>query len=99
MKYVLLSADSLISVYSVPCAVADNLEEYCYEFCSKWLWKSPHAEKYRVGIGVCYCEHDFIEYLNTWIFPNNPSKLIETLDVYDISNVPEKYKHFESFNF
>ena len=100
MRSVLLSADGLLSVYSVPEIVADNLEEYCIEFCSKWIWSSPHAEKYRIGMGVCYDERDFIKYLNEWIFPDTPSKLVETLDnVWLSSEVPEKYKHCEWFNF
>ena len=64
MKYVLLSADNTPSVYLVPDIVADNLREYCIEFCGKWLWESPHAKEYRVGDGVCYNEQDFIKYLN-----------------------------------
>ena len=100
MKYVLLSADSVLSVYSVPEIVAENLSEYCWEFAGKWLWKSPHAKKYHIGMGVCYTEQDFIEYLNTWVYPDKPSLLIETLeDVYDMTSVPQKYKHCEWFNF
>lgn len=71
MKRILFSADSEISVFAVPDRVADHLEQYCLEFCSNWLHKSPDAEKYRVKtgdtIGVCYNEKDFIDYLNQYI--------------------------------
>ena len=108
MKYVLLSADNCPSVYSVPDIVADNLGTYCDEFCCQWLWESPHAAEYRVvepedpagWPAVCYCEKDFIKYLNEWIFPEQPSTLIETLDgVETNTDVPEKYKGCEWFNF
>ena len=36
MKSILLSADNEISVFSVPNEVADNLEQYCLEFCCNW---------------------------------------------------------------
>jgi len=99
MKNVLLSADNIPSVYLVPDCVADNLKKYCIEFC-KWLWKSPNAKKYHIGRGVCYNEKDFVEYLNKWIFPNEQSKLIETLEWFDSpSNIPEKYKGCQRFNF
>ena len=47
MKNVILSSEGDSIVYSVPDTVADNLRKYCIEFCDKWLWKSPNAEKYR----------------------------------------------------
>ena len=121
MKYVLLSHDFEPSVYLVPDIVADNLAKYFCEFADKWLWESPHAEEYRQKFreirrnnidingdtaGVCYGEHDFIKYLNTWVFPDNPSVFIETLTGvrgdWDLSPgrpLPEKYKNCEWFNF
>ena len=108
MKYVLLSADNSPSVYSVPDIVADNLREYCCEFCDKWLYESPHAEEYRTLFGVAYNEADFIKYLNKWVFPDNPSVYVETLDwsvIGDAINgrgklhLPEKYKDCKWFNF
>lgn len=63
MKNVLLSADNEIKLFSVPDEIADNLEQYCVEFCCNWLHKSPKAAKYRVKMGdrtgVCYSEEDF----------------------------------------
>ena len=108
MKYVLLSADSDPSVYSVPDAVADNLYEYCMEFCGKWLPESPDAAEYRSGGCLAYHEGDFIKYLNKWVFPDEPSVLVETLDWSVIGEaingrgaprLPEKYKGCEWFNF
>ena len=45
MKNVVISADGDRKVYSVPDIVADNLAQYCIEFCSKWIWKSSAAKK------------------------------------------------------
>lgn len=61
MKEEILSADGDRVVYLVPDAVAENLDEYCLEFCSDWLRNSPDAEGYRVGAGVSYTEADFID--------------------------------------
>jgi hypothetical protein len=99
MKIVLLSADNNPSVYTVPDCVADNLRGYCMEF-DNWLWQSPHAERFRTCKGVRYNEKDFIDYLNIWVFPEEQSKLIETLDRIDApSDIPERYKGCERFNF
>ena len=103
MRKVLLSADSEISVYSVPDAVAENLENYCLEFCCSWLHKSPDAAKYRVKKGnlvvVCYDERDFIHYLNQYVC-EEPSKLLVTLaGVYGEDVLPEEYVGLPYFNF
>lgn len=103
MKNVLLSADSEISVFSVPDAVADNLEKYCLEFCCHWLHESPYAAKFRVKmgslIGVCYSEKNFIEYLNQYICDER-SVLVEILaNVYNENDVPEEYIGLPHFNF
>ncbi len=45
MKHVILSADGDRKVYAVHDEVADHLEAYCLEFCTKWLLTSPHAKK------------------------------------------------------
>lgn len=96
MKYVLLSADNNPSVYLVPDMLADNLSEYCIDFCHTWLHESPHAKKYRFGGGVCYNEKDFVDYLNTWVFPEEQSKLIETLGwINTDKDIPSRYKGCE----
>ncbi len=100
MKEVILSADGDSVLYLVPDAVAENLEEYCLEFCSHWLQNSPDAEKYRVGIGVCYTESDFIEYLNTYIFPDCESKMIKNLGWAEMGEtLPDEYKDYPYYNF
>lgn len=100
MKNIVLSADGDRKVYCVPDIVADNLTKYCTEFCTKWLQKSPHAKKYRKCGGVCYNEEDFIEYLNTWVFPNEESVFVENLGWIDFqSKLPAPYTDCPEFNF
>ena len=52
MKNVILSADGDRMVWSVPDVVAANLEEYCMEFCCRWL-HNIRSEERRVGI-LCW---------------------------------------------
>ena len=100
MKKIILSADSDCVVYLVPDIVADNLSEYCIEFCDKWIWSSPDAKQFRKGSGVCYNETDFIDYLNRYIFPEEKSKLVENLGWTNLGkNIPPKYKDIPYFNF
>lgn len=100
MKNVVISADGDRIVYSVPDVVADNLSKYCIEFCTKWIRKSPHAKKYRIRGGVCYNEDDFIEYLNTYIFPDEKSVLVTNLGWIDFSSkLPAPYCNYPEFNF
>lgn len=75
MKTVILSADGDSIVYLVPDAVADNVEEYCLEFCTKWLRNSPYAAKYRQDGILCYTDRDFIDYLNAYVFPECELKI------------------------
>lgn len=100
MKEVILSADGDSVLYLVPDVVAENLEEFCLKFCSDWLWNSPAAERYRVGNAVCYTEADFIEYLNTYVFPDLVSKKIKNLGWTDLgANLPEEYRNLPHYNF
>lgn len=100
MKKVILSADGDSIVYLVPDDVADNLEEYCLEFCSNWLRYSPDAEKYRKDGILCYTERDFIDYLNAYVFPDCESKIVENLGWTNLGdNLPERYKNYPYFNF
>lgn len=102
MKEVILSADGEAKLWQVPDAVAENLEDYCLEFCSEWLWSSPQAEKYRVKSGnmtvVSYTEEDFIAYLNEWVFPEEPSSLVRGLGC-DCGKASERYPALPLFNF
>lgn len=102
MKEVILSADSEAAIYSVPDEVADDLENFCMDFCEKWLWESPHAEQYRkVDNGtkyVCYDERNFIEYLNKWLFPECQSAFVRGLGC-NIEDLPGEYSEYPQFNF
>ena len=71
MKYIIISADGDSMVYFVP-DEADHLEKYCLSFCDTWLHTNPDAEPYRMGSVVSYDEKDFIKYLNTRVFPEQP---------------------------
>ena len=100
MKKVILSADGDSIVYLVPDDVADNLEEYCLEFCSNWLRHSPDAEKYRKDGILSYTEKDFIDYLNAYVFPDYESKMVENLGWTNLGdNLSEGYKDYPYFNF
>lgn len=104
MKPILLSHDGSVTVYMVPDDVAENLTKYCMEFWSDWLQNSPDAAKYYVEIGgtygLCYDGDAFIDYLNTSVFPKQPSCTVERLeDVWYGDKLPEKYRGLPSFNF
>ena len=100
MKNVVISADGDRKVYSVPDVVADNLREYCIEFCGNWLMNSPNAKRYRKGGMCCFNEDDFIDYLNTWVFPDQKSVLVANLGWIDFrEKLPEPYRDDPSFNF
>lgn len=99
MRYVILNADSPLKVYQVPNTVAEHLGKYCMEF-EHWLRTSPDAEKYRIGDGVAFTEADFIDYLNTCVFPNEPSFFVEELGwVTRKKQVPEGYRKCPSYYF
>ncbi len=95
MKEIILSADGECMLYFVPDDVADNLDEYCLQFCHEWLNTSPDAEKYRFGAGFCYNEADFIDYLNEYIFPEQKSIFVKNIGW----AIPNKYKNIPYFNF
>ena len=100
MKYVILSADGDSKVYSVPDEEADDLAFFCLEFCTDWLYSSPDAEEYRSEEGVCFNEEDFIEYLNKWKYPDQPSVLVKNLGWIDRDrDIPEEYRNCPRFNF
>lgn len=86
MKHIIISADGDSMVYLVPDEVADQLDKYCLSFCDTWLHTSPDAEPYRTGSIVSYDEKDFIKYLNTWVFPKQPSVKSVYLKVNNLTN-------------
>ena len=105
MKEVILGADGDSVVYSVPDEVADNLRKYCMEFCSKWIYQSTNAAKYRYKdedgeLYVAYCEADFIDYLNEWRFPNEPSVFVKNIGWTNCGKkLPLEYKEHPCFHF
>lgn len=100
MKNIVLSADGDRVVYSVPDVVADRLEDYCMEFCCHWLPDSPHAQNYRINGVLCFNEADFIDYLNRWVFPDQPSLLVKNLGWIEFDQpLPEPYRSCPQFNF
>jgi len=102
MKDVLLSHDSKVLLYSVPDEVADHLEEYCLDFAANWIWKNPNGAKLLKNIRgmavAVYGAPDFIDYLNEWLFPDQPSRLIKGLDYYGYE-LPEEYQKYPQYNF
>lgn len=102
MKQVLLSSDDEVKVYLVPDEVADNLEQYCWEFSVNWIWHNPNGAKLLKkvdGIKVAfYGVTDFIDYLNEWVFPQQPSTLVAQLDCYE-DELPEEYRGYPQYNF
>lgn len=72
MKYIIISADGDSMVCLVPDEAADHLEKYCFSFCDTWLHTNLDAEPYHMGSVVSYDEKDFIKYLNTRVFPEQP---------------------------
>ena len=99
MKEVILSAGGPSAIYIVPDAVAENLHDYCIEFCCNWLIKSPFAAKHRRGNVLCYNEQDFIEYLNEYIFPQEKSVLVQKLGFMTAKEQRQRYRDVPSFNF
>ena len=101
MKEIILSADGESFLYSVPDHVADNLHEYCVEFCNVWLRPgNKDTEHLFLNNVACYNEHDFIEYLNKYIFPNQTSVLIKNLGWTNLGeNLPKEYVKTPYFNF
>lgn len=107
MKPIILSHDGSLTVYMVPDFVADNLKKYCMEFGSDWLQNSPDAAKYYVeanGVfGLCYDGDAFIDYLNTCVFPGQPSYSIYppkgAEPLWNKSDLPAKYRRAPEFSF
>lgn len=100
MKHIILSADADRYVYTVPNVVADHLYDYCMQFID-WLRDAPEADQYRRiskggSLYLAYNEEDFISYLNQWVFPDEPSSMVENIGFHKI---PPQYKGCPKFNF
>ena len=100
MKKVILGTEQVWSVYEVPDPVAENLEEYCLDFCENWLYSSPDAARYRTCGGLCYDQSDFIDYLNRYVFPEEPSRWIQEVPQGNFpKNLPKEYQKLPCFIF
>jgi len=103
MKEVILNHDSEAMLYLVPDEVADNLDQYCWDFAADWIWNGPEKEKFlhETGsglMGAVFGAPDFIDYLNRWAFPDQPSKLVKGLGCYDYE-IPEVYQAYPKYHF
>lgn len=102
MREVILSADDKAKLYSVPAEVAHDLTRYCLEFATDWVWHGSESAKYLKRHKDQYVAYfnaaDFIDYLNRWVFPEQPSILVKELDCYDYELL-EEYRGYPKFNF
>lgn len=102
MAEVILSADDKAKVYSVPAEVAHNLQKYCLEFATDWVWHGSESAKYLKKHNNQYVAvfnaSDFIDYLNDWVFQSQSSTLLKELDYFDYE-LPEEYQKYPRFNF
>ena len=102
MKEVVLSADGDPSLYLVPADVADNLATVANEFAFDYVWHGENNGKFLRHCGktiaACFNEEDFIEYLNTVLYPDKPSKKIMTIHT-DDDELPEEYRKLPYCNF
>ena len=103
MKEVVLSADGDLSLYLVPADVANNLAAVANEFASCYVWHGEKSGKFLKlcgeQYGAVFDETDFIEYLNTVLYPDKPSKKIKTFQSADDEEVPEEYRKYPYYNF
>ena len=99
MKEIILSADGPSSVYLVPDEVVENLPKYIGDF-RDWMVNAHEALKYRQDGCLCFTERDFIDYLNTQVFPGKPSVFVKNLGyINPWEEVPEEYKGCIHYNF
>lgn len=100
MKKVILGTEQVWAVYEVPDLVAENLEEYCLDFCENWLYSSPDAARYRTRGGLCYDQSHFIDYLNRYVFPEEPSRWIQEVPQGNSpKNLAKEYQKLPRFIF
>lgn len=103
MKEVVLSADGDLSLYLVPAEVADNLVTVANEFAYNYVWHGEKSGKFLKlcgeQYGAVFDETDFIEYLNTVLYPDKLSKKIKTFQAADDEDVPEEYRKYPYYNF
>ena len=101
MKEVILSHDSERMLYLVPDEVAEQLDQYCWDFAANWVWRGPEHKRFRKEfgdglVGVMFGAPDFIDYLNRYLFAEQRSMLVKRLGCYEL---PEEYKEYPHYNF
>ena len=104
MKEVILSADGDLSLYLVPADVADNLATVANEFASGYVWHGEKSGKFLKlcgeQYGAVFDEADFIEYLNTWVFPDQPSVFVKNIGWTQYGRkLPTEYQGYPWFHF
>ena len=67
--------------------VADNLATVANEFAFNYVWHGEKSGKFLQlcgeQYGAVFDETDFIEYLNTVLYPDKPSKKLKTIPADD----------------
>ena len=103
MKEVVLSADGDLSLYLVPADVADNLATVANEFAFNYVWHGEKSGKFLQlcgeQYGAVFDETDFIEYLNTVLYPDKLSRKIKTFQAADDEDLPKEYRKYPYYNF
>ena len=103
LSEVILSHDGEAMLCRVPAEVAENLDLYCLEFASQWVWHGPENGRFlhRLdGSQVCavFGAPDFIDYLQRWAFPGQGAAIVRGLGC-SFDAVPKEYAHLPCFNF
>ena len=103
MGEVILSHDGQALLCRVPGEVAGNLEQFCWDFATSWVWHGPENGRYlrRISeeqIGAVFGAQDFIDYLNRWVFEDQPSQVLAELGIC-FDQLPEEYDGLPRYNF
>ena len=103
MRDVILSHDGEVLLCRVPGEVAGNLEQFCLDFASSWVWHGPENGRFlrwidEEQIGAVFGTTEFIDYLNRWIFPDERSLIVRELGC-SMDELPEEYMDLPRYNF
>lgn len=92
-------ADNAYAIYMM----VTNLVTVANEFAYNYVWHGEKSGKFLKlcgeQYGAVFDETDFIEYLNTVLYPDKPSKKIKTFQAADDEDVPEEYRKYPYYNF
>ena len=103
MMDVILSHDGEAILCRVPSEVAQNLDSFCLDFASSWVWHGPENGWFlrsfgEEQVGAIFGTADFIDYLNRWIYPEEDSRIVKGLGCF-ADELPEAYTHLPRYNF